>query len=201
MASNGGKTMKPAFLFALLVVSAVLKPAIASDANSTFFSLGAGVSLEYRGTYEFGYKRVDFTQSGPDTYVVDSSQDGSPSKDMLVSGNGYTYWVLGGSGEEWLKVKDTFRTGDHWQHHLRGWNQTYRVVSSDLTVKVPAGTFRHCAKISISWIAREHDLEGPQEVDLYLAPGIGIVKRIVHSEGAVEHEEVATSYRKIAGKH
>jgi hypothetical protein len=191
--------MNQLYRFTLLTAIVAMMPAIASATGSPYFSVGKGVILEYQGTSEFNHKQVSFTQSGSATYVIRSSGDQSPSKDTLISRGGYTYWVLGSSGEEWLKLKNTFRAGDRWQHRLRGWNQTYRVVLSDLTVKVPAGEFKHCAKIAISWVAREHDMDGQQRIDLYLAPNLGVIKKTVYSGNIIEHEEVATSYVKVAG--
>ena len=42
-------------------------------------------------------------------------------------------------------------------------------------------------------------MDGPQKIDLYLAPGLGVIKKTVYSDGAIEHEEVATSYVKAVG--
>jgi hypothetical protein len=183
------KTITAAVLF--------LPPLVAMAANpvsSGYFALGPELVLEYRGTYEFSYKRVEFTQSTSTDYLIRSTGDQSPSQDKLVSRGDYIYWVLGSSGENWLKIKTTLHKGDRWQHHVRGWSQTYRVATTDLTVNVPAGEFKHCAKVTVSWVANEHDMKGPQKIELYLAPSLGIVKRIVYSDGSIEHEEVAISH-------
>ena len=181
-------------LVVLLLAASSTPAAIAAGAISNpYFPARLGIVLEYSGTYEFKYLRVEMVPAPRDGYLIRSSGDQSPSVDELVSRGGYTYWILGSSGEQWLKLENSLHAGDTWQHRLRGWNQTYRVVSTDLVVDVPAGKFKNCAEVSISWIAREHDFSGPQQIDLYLAPGVGIVKRIVRSNGAIEHEEVATS--------
>jgi hypothetical protein len=81
---------------------------------------------------------------------------------------------------------------------LRGWNQRYRVASLEETVSVPAGEFSHCAEVVISWVAHDHDLEGPQKTVLYLAPHLGIVKEQHWSSGAKYHEEVLTAFSAAA---
>jgi hypothetical protein len=165
-----------------------------------YFDLGPQLVQEFRGTYEFKYKRVEFVQTDPSTYLIRSSGDQSPREDKLILDGAYVYWILGRSGERWVMLRNPLHRGDQWRHTLRGWNQRYRVVDTDLTVSVPAGEFNHCAKVTISWVAHEHDMEGPQKFVLYLAPHLGIIKREYWSSGAKEHEEVLTSYTTGAGK-
>ena len=166
-----------------------------------YFDLGPQLTEEFHGTYEFKYKRVEFTRNGLDAaYVVRSSGDQSPSTDRIVVKNGYLYWVLGWSGEKWIALKTQLRIGDEWHNKLRGWNQLYRVIATDLTLAVPAGEFRHCAKVEVSWIAHEHDMEGLQKVAMYLAPHLGIIKREAWSNGEKWHEEVLTSYKTSSAK-
>ena len=71
---------------------------------------------------------------------------------------------------------------------------TYAVEATDLTVTVPAGTFKDCAKVTRSWIEHSHDATGPYRLVLYLAPHLGIIKREVWAGDEQEHEEVLTSY-------
>ena len=178
----------------LLAASSAPTATAAGVTSNPYFPARAEIVLEYSGTYEFKYLRVEMVPAPRDGYLIRSSGDQSSSVDELVSRGDYTYWILGSSGEQWLKLKNSLHAGDTWRHRLRGWDQTYRVVSTDLVVDVPAGKFGNCAEVSISWIAHEHDFSGPQQVDLYLAPGIGIIKRVVHSNGSIKHEEVATSH-------
>lgn len=179
----------------IFTISAAQLPLSAKQNLPLYFDLSSQLTEEFRGTYEFKYKRLEFTQDSDAAYVVRSSGDQSPNTDRIVVEGGYVYWVLGHSGEKWVALKTTLRLGDRWQHNLRGWNQQYLVVATDLTVSVPAGVFPHCVKVEVSWIAHEHDMDGPQKVTLYLAPHLGIIKREQWSNGQEWHEEVLTSYR------
>jgi hypothetical protein len=171
-------------------------PASTTQSIPTYFDLGSQLTEEFHGTYEFKYKRLDFSRNGRNAaYIVKSSGDQSPSTDKIIVKNGYVYWVLGSSGEKWIALKTQLRTGDHWHHILRGWNQLYRVTASDVTLSLPAGQFQHCAVVEISWVAHEHDMEGPQKVVMYLAPHLGIVKREEWDNGKKWHEEVLASYK------
>jgi hypothetical protein len=178
-----------------IAVALLTRPLFASEAQfPIYFDLGDRLTQEFRGTYEFKYRRLEFIRSKPTAYVVRSSGDQSPSEDRLALEKGYVVWILGHSGERWLKLKSSLRRGDSWAHALRGWKQRYHVEATDLSVTVPGGEFKHCAKVTISWVAHEHDLEGPQKIVLYLAPRLGIIKREVWNSGDKEHEEVLTSY-------
>lgn len=159
-----------------------------------YFELGEQLTLEFRGTYEFKYKRLEFARTDASVYVIRSSGDQSPREDKLIVEGGYVLWIQGRSRERWIKLKNPLRRGDQWPHTLGRWRQRYRVADTDLTVAVPAGEFKHCAKVTISWVAHEHDMEGPQKIVLYLAPHLGIIKREYWSSGAKEHEEVLTTY-------
>lgn len=179
----------------MLIVGSSLFPLFAKPSLSVYFDLGPQLVEEFQGTYEFKYKRLEFVQADGAAYTVRSSGDQSPSEDKIVVENGFVYWVLI-SGEKWYALKTALRVGDQWQHRLRGWNQRYRVVNTDLTVSVPAGELQHCAKVEVSWIAHEHDMSGPQRVVIYLAPHLGIIKREEWDDGEKWHEEVLTSYRR-----
>jgi hypothetical protein len=174
------------------VVCGMFLPLSAQQFFPVYFDMGHQLTEEFQGTYEFKYRRLEFARDGAG-YAVRSSGDESPRTDNIVVRNGYAYWVLGGSGEEWIALKAILR-GDHWSHHLRGWNQHYSVLATDQTVSVPAGQFQQCAKVEVSWTAHEHDMSGVQKVVLYLAPHLGIIKREVWSNGEKEHEEVLTKY-------
>ena len=177
------------------------RPLFAAEANfPIYFDLGDRLTQEFRGTYEFKYLRLEFIRSKPSAYVVRSTGDQSPSEDSLALEKGYVLWILGHSEERWLKIKTQLRRGDGWPHTLRGWKQQYHVVATDLSVTVPAGEFKHCAKLTISWVAHEHDMEGPQKIVLYLAPRLGIIKREEWNGGDKVHEEVLTSYASTGGK-
>lgn len=139
---------------------------------------------------------MEFIRQGGGDYIVNSSGDQSPSEDRIVTNNVYVYWILGWSGEKWIALKATLRAGDAWHNHLRGWNQRYRVLTTDATVTVPAGVFQHCATVEVTWVAHEHDMSGPQKIVFYLAPRLGIIKREVWSDGEKWHEEVLTAYRR-----
>ena len=168
--------------------------AFAKLTPSIYFDLGADLTEQFRGTYEFKHKEVHFVRRPDGTYNVNVSGDQSPSADTLLIKNGYILWVLGHSGEKWVVIKNTLKDGDEWENHLRGWNQRYRVVATDASVTVPAGAFQHCAKIEVSWTAHEPDMRGPQKVVLYLAPRLGIIKREEWSGDKKWHEEVLTQY-------
>jgi len=185
---------------ALLILSA---PGLILAAEATwpdYFDLGPGLVQEFRGSYEFKYKRLEFVRTGAHSYTVRASGDESPREDKIVLDGDYIYWILGRSGERWLKLRTRLLRGAAWPHAVREWNQRYRVVKTDLTVSVPAGQFEHCAEVTISWAAHEPDMEGVQEVVLYLAPHLGIIKREQWSNGTKEHEEELTSYRAVAGR-
>jgi len=178
----------------LALVGGLPLTAAAAELRAEYFSLGPDLVEQFEGTGEFKELRLEFVRSDSGDYDIASSGDQSPSHARLVVGDGYITWVLGSSGETWLKFKRNLRSGDTWHNHLRGWNQTYRVAAKNLTLSVPAGTFRHCVKIDVTWVAHEHDLEGPQRISLYLAPQLAVIKRQVYSSGVEEHEEVLRSF-------
>ena len=175
------------FIFTLRV------PLSAESKWPVYFDLGPQLVEEFQGTYEFKYKRVEFDRADSTTYIVRSSGDESLSEDKLTIEKDRIYWILGSSGEKWIALKSPFRQGDQWKHALRGWNQRYHVKDTDILVSVPAGKFEHCAIVTISWVAHEHDMEGPQKKIIYLAPHLGIIKREDWSGGTKEHEEFLTS--------
>jgi hypothetical protein len=188
------KLILPTAIVLTALVSAALLPLSAKQDLPVYFDLGPQLVEEFHGTYEFKYKRVEFVRDDGAAYIVRSSGNESPTKDRIVVKDGYVYWVLGWSGEKWIALKVTLRTGDQWQHRLRGSSQRYRVVNTDLTVSVPAGDFQHCTKVEVSWVAHEHDDIGPQKNVIYLAPHLGIIKEEKWSNGEKWHEEVLTSY-------
>jgi len=178
--------------FALLNVPSAIMTV--DQAPGTYFDLGPHLVEDFRGTYEFKHKHVEFVQTAAGGYLARSSGDESPQEDRLVIESGYVCWVLGGSNGTWLKIRVSFRSGDRWEHVFRGWNQQYVVTDTDLAVSVPAGGLQHCARLRVSWVAHEPDMEGPQEIVLYLAPHLGIVKRELWSNSSKYHEEVLTKY-------
>jgi hypothetical protein len=181
-------------LFAAVLVVLLIGLARASESFAVYFDLGPRLVQEFQGTYEFSYKRIEFIRTSPESSIVKSSGDQSPSEAKLVLVADRIYWVLDGSGERWFAFKTHFHAGDQWRHVLRGGDQQYQVTDADLTVTVPAGTFKHCAKVTISWIAHEHDMEGLQRRVLYLAPHLGIIKQEVWAGNRKYHEEVLTRY-------
>jgi hypothetical protein len=181
-----------AFFAAFILVA--LLPVFANEKPRVYFDLGAELTEQFHGTYEFKHKQVEFVRQPDGSYIVKSSGDQSPSTDELVTTDGYVYWILGHSGEKWIKLKVAPKDGDEWHNRLRGWNQRYRVLATDATVTVPAGTFQHCARVEVSWIAQEHDMSGSQKIVFYLAPRLGIIKREEWSDGQKWHEEVLTTY-------
>jgi hypothetical protein len=167
----------------------------AADAKfPIYFDLGDRLVQEFRGTYEFKYKRLEFIRSDSSAYTVRSTGDQSPSESKLVARSGRVLWLLQRSGEEWINLKLPLQHGSEWRHTLRGWKQRYKVVTTQLRVSVPAGDFNDCAKVTVSWVAHEHDMSGPQQIVLYIAPNLGIIKREYWAGGEKEHEEVLTAY-------
>lgn len=81
-----------------------------------------------------------------------------------------------------------------WDQRVRGTRHTYAVQATDETVVVPAGEFKHCARISISWIAHASDVSGPQRTVVYLAPHLGIIKEQAWSNDDLGIERVLTKY-------
>lgn len=187
------------FLVLVFVIAMPMFAFASSSLHSEFFDFGESLTQEFRGTYEFKYKRLEFHQSGPFEYSIRSSGDQSPRADKLFLNEGYVHWVFGDSSERWLKIKIPVRRGDRWWHTLGNWRQRYVVTGTNLTVTVPAGQFKGCARVTISWIAHEHDMQGAQKVVLYLAPRLGIIKREYWAESSLEHEEVLTSYERVEG--
>jgi hypothetical protein len=138
----------PSTLAVLLLVCSP-RDVFAKGPPQPYFSLGPQLVEEFKGTYEFKYKRVEFKEiSGG--YLIRSSGDQSPERDELKVGSAFVEWVLGSSGEKWIHLKTRFETGDEWIHMLRGWKQTYRVAATDQSIVLPAGRFSHCAKIEIT---------------------------------------------------
>ncbi len=169
-------------------------PFAAEKGFAVYFDLGQHLIEEFNGTYEFKYKRIEFSRVDSSTYIARSTGDQSPSENRLIEKDGYVLEVHGSSGEQWIKIRNNLRRGDWWIHNLRGWKQTYKVEETNIALVVPAGKFEHCVKITISWIAHEHDMEGPQKVVLYLAPHLGVIKREYWAGEDKEHEEVLAKY-------
>lgn len=192
------KIITPIIGFIILMLS-VTEHAETKEPRTTalYFDFGNGLIEEFKGTYEFKYKKVEFIRSGPSNYIIKSSGDQSPSTNQLHIRNDFTYWTLTWSKENWFVIKNTMEKGDYWENSLRGWKQTYQVVGTNLTLETPAGNFSNCVKLKISWIAHEHDMEGLQEKILYLAPHMGIVRQEHYDNGDKWHEEVLTNYKKI----
>jgi hypothetical protein len=183
-------------ILAIFLLVCSRRDVFAKDPPQPYFSLGPQLVEEFKGTYEFKYKRVEIKEiSGG--YLIRSSGDQSPADDELKVGSAFVEWVLGSSGEKWIHLKTKLETGDEWIYMLRGWKQTYRVAATDQSIVLPAGRFSHCAKVEIGWIAHEHDMNGPQKVVLYLAPTLGIIKREEWSDGEKWHEEVLTNFTRI----
>jgi len=166
------------------------------DTPSIYFDLGDSLVEEFTGTYVFKYKKIEFIKEHSSNYIIKSSGDQSPSQDYLHTKNDYTYWTLSWSKEDWFVFRNLLKKGDQWRNNLRGWKQTYEVIDTDVTLDVPAGKFVKCAKIMISWIADEHDMKGLQEIILFLAPHMGIVKQENYNNGVKWHEEVLTNFKK-----
>jgi len=175
--------------------SAALPPAVKTPMDA-YFNLGPQLVEEFQGTYEFKYKRIEYVRDDGVGYIVRSLGDESPRTDRIVVKDGEVRWVLGSSGEIWFLLKAPLRVGDQWQHTLRGSTQRYRVASTEMTVSVPAGDFRHCARVEVTWVARKHDETGLQKRVIYLAPNLGIIKQEAWSNGMMWHEEVLTAYKK-----
>jgi hypothetical protein len=128
------------FIFTLITAFFPAKKQFAAEKSfPAYFDLGEHLTEEFSGTFEFKYKRTDFTRSNSTTYIALSSGDQSPSNDKLIEIGGYVLSVLGHSGEQWIKIKNNLRRGDQWPHTLRGWRQTYKVEETDIVVVVPAG--------------------------------------------------------------
>jgi hypothetical protein len=151
---------------------------------------------EFTGTYIFKYKRLEFIKEESSSYIIKSSGDQSSSQDYLHTKNDYTYWILSRSKENWFVFRNILKKGDQWINNLRGWEQRYEVIDTDVTLDIPAGKFAKCAKIKISWMAYEHDMKGLQEITLFLAPHMGIVKQEHYENSAKWHEEVLTNFKK-----
>jgi hypothetical protein len=181
------------FIFSLSLFLVLRQHDFAQAPAIPYFGLGSHLVEEFRGTYAFKFKRIEFTKTR-NGYMAHSSGDESPSDDQLLVQDNSVDWILGSSGEKWLSIKTRLEVGDEWGHIVRHWKQKYRVTHTDQTIIVPAGTFRGCATVEITWIAHEHDMEGPQRVVLFLAPGLGIIKREEWSNGEKWHEEVLTKY-------
>src|SRR3990172_2044775 len=152
-----------AFLFCLAIYSTDVQ---GLGTTSIYFDFGDGLVEEFTGTYVFKYKRLEFIKEGLSNYLIKSSGEQSPSQDYLHTKNDYTYWTLSWSKENWFVFKNVLKKGDQWSNNLRGWKQTYEVIGTDVTLDIPAGKFAKCAKIKISWMAHEHDMEGLQEIIL-----------------------------------
>jgi hypothetical protein len=182
----------------LLLVCINAQSAIAKELHvkSIYFDFDKGIIEELRGSYVFKYRKVEFIKDAHSDYIIKTTGDTSPSEAYLRTRNGYTFWILSRSNENWFVIKNVFKKGDHWKNYLRGWQQTYDVTDTNYTLETPAGTFHKCAKIKISWIAHEQDMSGPQEKIIYLAPHLGIAKQEYYENGYKWHEEVSTSYRK-----
>lgn len=191
--------MKTGVYFLVLLLSLSAYSAIADDfqVQPIYFDLGEKLVEEFKGTYIFNYKKLEFIKDGPSSYIIKSSGDQSPGKAHIHIRNDYTYWASSRNNENWFVIKNFLKKGDRWQNTLREWKQTYEVIDTDITLDTPAGTLEKCAKIKISWIAHEHDVEGLQEIILYLAPYLAIVKLEHYDNGNKWHEDILTGFKKI----
>jgi len=184
------------YFFALLLCLVVQSTDVKGlDATSIYFDLGDALVEEFTGTYIFKYKRLEFIKEDLSNYLIKSSGDQSPRQDYLHTRNDYTYWTLSWSKENWFIFKNLLKKGDQWRNNLRGWKQTYEVIDTDVTLDIPAGKFAKCAKIRISWMAHDHDMKDFQEIILFLAPHMGIVKQEHYENGVKWHEEVLTNFK------
>lgn len=168
----------------------------AVEPQSQYFDLGARLVEEFR-VINHGYiseERFEFVRTDPFSYRVltPRTRHGIPEEDKLVIGTNRTDWVLGWSGETWFTWPHSRRVGASWHQMLRGNRHTYAVEATDETVAVPAGEFKHCARISISWIEHAHDASGPQRTVVHLAPHLGIIKEQDWNNDDLEIEKVLT---------
>ncbi|MFH1126095.1 MAG: hypothetical protein V1703_03135 [Candidatus Altiarchaeota archaeon] len=186
------------FLALLLCLVVHSTDAKGLDATSIYFDLGDGLVEEFRGTYIFKYKKLEFIKEDSSNYLIKSSGDQSSTQDYLHTKSDYTYWTLSWSKENWFVLRNVPQKGDRWKNSLRGWQQTYEVIDTDVTLDTPAGKFVRCAKIKISWMAYEHDMKGLQEIMLYLAPHMAIIKQEHFENGFKWHEEVLTNFKQTA---
>ena len=65
-----------------------------------------------------------------------------------------------------------------------------------MTLETPVGILNNCVKIWISWKSYGHDEAGFNEIILFLAPHLGIVKKMDYADGQLWHEEVVTSIQR-----
>lgn len=175
-----------------LTLSAQVKQ-VAQNSPPTFFTIADGTILTFQGTYEFKLKRLAFAKKD-DHYIITQSGDQSTSLSRLVVTDSLVVNVLQ-SGEHWFTFRLPFIKGRRWAAQLRGDTLHYEVLDNNTEVQTPAGRFKHCARIRISWIANALDAHGPQKRLIFLAPGLGIIKQMVFENGHLSHEETLTTIR------
>ncbi len=170
----------------------------AAEPKTKYFELGAHLIEEFQVTnYSYISKdRYEFVRTGANSYRILTSrtQNGIPDVDKLLIRTHRTDWVLGWSGETSFSFPHSLRDGATWHQRIRGARLTYTVEATDDKVVVPAGEFKHCARISIAWIAHASDESGPQRSLVYLAPHLGIIKEQDWDNSDLEIERVLTKY-------
>jgi len=153
----------------------------AAGPKSQYFDLGPRLVEKFQvnnNTY-VSEERFEFVKTDGNNYNILTSQtrNGVAEKDKLVARTDRTDWVLGWSGETWFTFPHSLALGGSWNQMLRGDRHTYVVEATDDTLTLPAGEFKHCLRIRVSWIAHESDASGPQRTVVYLAPHLGIIKQ------------------------
>lgn len=187
----------------VLVILLLFSFSFKEDSNyHEYFDLGDKLVEKFQGTYAFKNEVITFTKKDNYQYCIHTEGDMSPSNSILKIEDKTVTWInpaCSGNGwetDEWYKFKLPFKEGSKWTHILRGYKETYQVMKTNVTVKTPAGEFKKCIEIKISWIANEPDMSGLQEELLFLAPHLAIIKKQAYSNKQMWHEEFLKSYSK-----
>jgi hypothetical protein len=134
----------------------------------------------------------------PNILILDTIRTGdqSPLKGTVNIEKQTVSWSNNRNLENILVFNLPLVKGAKWSANKRNWKQNYEVVDTGISLITKTGILKDCIQVKISWIANEPDMQGLQEISLYLAPNLGIVKQQHFDNGHMWHEEVLTKISK-----
>ena len=169
---------------------------LVGNSKSIYFDLGNYLKLTFNGTYEFKYKELIYEKITNTEYHILSQGDQSPVTSKLIITDTSVTQILDWSKEEWYRFEFPISKGHKWKSKVRGAIHHYKIIDTSVTLETPIGILNDCVKIWISWKSYGHDEAGSNEIILFLAPHLGIVKKMVYADGQLWHEEVVASIQR-----
>jgi hypothetical protein len=184
------------FVILFLLVSTSTAIAQEDVSSLVYFDFGNKLTLSFDGTYIFRHKSISFTKHTNSGYDFIRTGDQSPLKGTVNIEKQTVSWSNNRNLENILVFNLPLVKGAKWSANKRNWKQNYEVVDTGISLITKTGILKDCIQVKISWIANEPDMQGLQEISLYLAPNLGIVKQQHFDNGHMWHEEVLTKISK-----